>query len=196
MSGTTRRRGNKAGSRPATPPGFTLIYPSGLPARHRPPACPTMSGEPIRVEFHNGLRDRRGAVHGGSFLRKRRIALNCTRAELPRILVHELFHFVWVRLGNPVRRSYLTLLKREWSERARGELGWSAELRKARLKRPAAAKVRAHQWRDYACESFCDTAAWLYSGLRRHPEFKLAERRRKRRAEWFRVTFSSGSIPI
>lgn len=171
---------------------------------------PALEGRAVRVRFLPDLRASRDQlysqrphgqpVYAASFIRKRKIVLDQElkqrRGELSRIVVHELFHFVWVRLGNPVRRSYLTLLKREWSERARGELGWSAELRKARLKRPAAAKVRAHQWRDYACESFCDTAAWLYSGLRRHPEFKLAERRRKRRAEWFRVTFSSGSIPI
>ena len=45
-------------------------------------------------------------MHAGSFLRERRIALNCTRAEFPRIFVHEVAHFIWLRLGNPVRLRY------------------------------------------------------------------------------------------
>ncbi len=53
--------------------------------------------------------------------------------ELARILVHELFHFAWVRLGNPARRSYEALVREEWKRRARGELGWSAESRKRAL---------------------------------------------------------------
>ena len=53
--------------------------------------------------------------------------------ELARILVHELFHFAWVRLGNPARRSYEALVREEWKQRARGELGWSAESRKRAL---------------------------------------------------------------
>jgi len=139
-------------------------------------------------------------VYAASFIRKRKMVLDQElkqrRGELSRIVVHELFHFVWVRLGNPVRRSYLALLKREWRERARGELGWSAELRKTRLRGRARSGRRASQWRDYACESFCDTAAWLYSGVRRHAEYKLAARHRRRREEWFRATFSNPPIPI
>ena len=62
---------------------------------------PGLSGTPIRLQRASGLRDRRGPVHAGSFLRERRIVFDCTQAEFPRILVHELFHFVWLRLGNP-----------------------------------------------------------------------------------------------
>ena len=137
-------------------------------------------------------------VYAASFIRQRKMVLDQElrqrHRELSRIVVHELFHFVWVRLGNPLRRSYLALLRSEWKERARGELGWSAELRKTRLR--VHARSRSGQWRDYACESFCDTAAWVYSGVHRHPEYKLAARHRKRRQEWFRATFSSGVIPI
>jgi len=171
---------------------------------------PALQGRAIRLRFLPDLRagsrkvysqrPHGQPVHAASFIRKRKIILDQElqrrHNELARIVVHELFHFVWVRLGNPVRRSYLALLKQEWKERARGELGWSAELRKARLRKPARSGRRAGQWRDYACESFCDTAAWLYSGVRRHPEFKLAAGHRKRRVEWFRATFSSGAIPI
>ena len=135
-------------------------------------------------------------VYAASFIRKRRMVLDqeleSRPRELARILVHELFHFVWVRLSNRVRNSYVELLEKEWQQHARGELGWSAELRKSKLRsRPPRKK-----WRDYACESFCDTAAWLYSGLRFHPEFTLALRHRNHRAEWFRVTFSGRKIPI
>jgi hypothetical protein len=109
--------------------------------------------------------------------------------------VHELFHFAWVRLGNPTRRSYEALVREEWKQHARGELGWSAESRKRALSGDALRGGNASQWRDYLCESFCDTAAWIYSGVRRHPEYTLAARHRNRRAEWFRAVFD-GAIPI
>jgi hypothetical protein len=138
-------------------------------------------------------------VHAGSFIRKREIVLDQELKrqpqELARILVHELFHFAWVRLGNPARRSYETLVRQEWKQRARGELGWSAESRKRALSRDARRAGDLPRWRDYLCESFCDTAAWIYSGVRRHPEYTLAARHRNRRAEWFRAVFD-GAIPI
>jgi len=134
-------------------------------------------------------------VYAGSFIRKREIVLDQDLKrhprELARILVHELFHFAWVRLGNPLRRSYETLVREEWKRRARGELGWSAESRKRVL-----SQGNLPEWRDYLCESFCDTAAWIYSGVRRHPEYTLAARHRNRRAEWFRAAFHRGTISI
>ena len=145
---------------------------------------PPVEGEPIRIQTVRGLRDRYGAVHAGGFLRERRIAFNCTRPEFPRIFVHELFHFVWLRAGNPVRRSFEDVLLRERSEGARGELGWSAEWRKQELTASDAA-LRSRRWREYCCESFCDTAAWRYSGVKRHPEFTLATRFRNLRKLWF-----------
>ena len=171
---------------------------------------PRLQGRAIRARFLPGLRagsrkvysqrPHGQPVYAASFIRKRAMILDQElqrrRGELARIVVHELFHFAWARLGNSARRSYLALLKKERRQRAQGELGWSAELRKARLRKPARSEVRAGQWRDYACESFCDTAAWLYSGVRRHPEFKLAARHRRRRAQWFRATLSSRAIPI
>jgi hypothetical protein len=139
-------------------------------------------------------------VHAGSFIRKRQIVLDQELRgepkELARILVHELFHFVWVRLGNPTRRSYELLLREEWKQRARGELGWSAESRKRMLADAALRTGGSPRWREYLCESFCDTAAWIYSGVRRHPEYTLAARHRNRREEWFRRVFSAGAIPI
>ncbi len=137
-------------------------------------------------------------VFAGSFIRKREIILDRDLQrqprELARILVHELFHFAWVRLGNPARRSYEAIVRREWKQHARGELGWSAELRKNALRQSP--RLPNSLWRDYLCESFCDTAAWIYSGVRRHPEYTLAARHRARRAEWFRAEFQGRSISL
>ena len=168
-----------------------------------------LQGRTVYVRFRPALtadrrylysnRPRGQPVFAGSFIRKRQIILDRELErqprELARILVHELFHFAWVRLGNPARRAYEAIVRREWKQRARGELGWSAESRKRVLRdHPRASGSPA--WRDYLCESFCDTAAWLYSGVRRHPEYTLAARHRDRRAEWFRAAFQGGKIPI
>ena len=156
---------------------------------------PPLIGPPLRLETARGLRDRRGPVHVGSFLRERRIVFDCTRAEFPRILVHELFHFVWLRAGNPLRLSFEGLLAGENAAGARGELGWSAERRKQALATGDAAG-RSRRWREYCCESFCDTAAWLYSGVRRHPEFTLAGRFRARRRAWLRKNIGKRELPV
>src|SRR3954462_12454911 len=92
---------------------------------------PPLQGAPIRIHSSRGLRDRHGPVHAGSFLRERRIAFNCTRAEFPRIFTHELAHFIWLRLGSPKRLDYESLLR---AETHRGELGWSAQWRKDALR--------------------------------------------------------------
>ena len=156
---------------------------------------PDMAGEPIRIEQSPGLRDRHGPVHAGSFLRQRRIAFDCTRAEFPRIFVHELFHFVWLRLGNPRRQAWEEVLRTEWQRRSRGELGWSAEWRKQALQR-SDVDGRTRAWRLYCSESFCDTAAWMYSGLTRHPEFTLAANCRRTRRRWFLVTIETRELSI
>jgi hypothetical protein len=118
--------------------------------------------------------------------------LRADTQELARIFVHELFHFVWLRLGNARRKSYEEMLRTELAGRARGELGWSAETAKARSK--AAPKSRA--WRAYVAESFCDTAAFLYSGCKSHEEFTLAERWRRKRKQWFRESFDHRALSI
>jgi hypothetical protein len=138
-------------------------------------------------------------VHAGSFLRRREIVLDAALfsrpGELARILVHELFHFAWLRAGNPARRSWETLLAAEVRQRARGELGWSAESLKMALA-PGDMPHRTRRWREYACESFADTAAWIYAGLRRHDEFTLAPRFGARRRAWFRENFGRSGISI
>jgi hypothetical protein len=105
-------------------------------------------------------------------------------SELSRILVHEVFHFAWVRLSNQARRSWETLLQAEMERRAHGELGWSAEWRK-RVLRKRGGDAPGRVWSEYACESFCDTAAWLYAGAGGHAEFTLAPRWRRARQAWF-----------
>jgi hypothetical protein len=145
---------------------------------------PEVSGAAIRVRNRPGLRDRRGPIHAGSFVRERRMAFDCTAREFPRIFVHEVFHFVWFRLGNARRRSWERVLASELAAGAKGDLGWSAEWRKEALS-AADRRDRTRRWRDFCCESFCDTAAWLYSGVTGHDEFTLPPRFRKARREWF-----------
>jgi hypothetical protein len=177
---------------PASPSLFLCDSPARRDAVARVARrLPELRGEAIRIHDVPGLRDRRGPVHAGSFLRERRIAFDCARAEFPRIFVHELFHFAWVRLGNPRRRSWEEVLQRELETGARGEWGWSAEWRKRDLAQGDGA-ARTRRWREYACESFCDTAARLYSGLGRHGEFTLSERFGQRRRQWFAVQGAAG----
>jgi hypothetical protein len=153
---------------------------------------PSFAGNPIRIQRAPGLRDRRGPVHAGAFLRERRIAFDCTRAEFPRIFVHELAHFIWLRLGNPLRRSWEAVLV---AESRRGELGWSAEWRKAALT-SADRSRRSRRWREYCCEAFCDTAAWLWSGVGDHPEFTLVARNRAARSRWFAANVANRPLSI
>lgn len=168
----------------------------------RPRMSPRIEGGPIEVEFAPQLRAHAGKllagnaqkgrqVHAATFLRQRRIVLDADlrnqSSELERILVHELFHFVWLRLGNPKRRSFEDLLRREMRVRAAGELGWSAEHLKIGLLRGDSVN-RTRRWREYACESFCDSAAWLFSGAARHDEFTLPLAQRRQRRAWFQGT--------
>ena len=172
---------------------------------------PALQGPSVRVRFVPALtagarklysNQRFGQpVHAATFIRKRKIVLDQELArrprELARILTHELFHFAWVRLSNQSRCSYEVLVRNEWKRHTRGELGWSAESRKAALSQtPRVIARRRKYWREYLCESFCDTAAWFYSGVRRHKEFTLPQRSREKRAEWFRTAFAAGKIPI
>jgi hypothetical protein len=156
---------------------------------------PPMSGAPIRIRKAHGLRDRHGEVHAAAFPRARRMVFDCSLAEFRRVFVHELFHFVWLRKGNAARRSYEDLVRAECLAGFPGELGWSAEWRKRALK-PRDMETRSRRWREYCCESFCDSAAWLYSGIERHQEFTLAARRRRHRRAWFAKTAEKGALSI
>jgi len=145
---------------------------------------PLLAGRPIRVAVRKSL----GPHLAATSIPRRVILLDSEvlvrPGEFERILIHELFHFAWVRLSNATRQSWEKILSLELSGHVRGELGWSAEWRKEKLK-AADVRRRSPAWRRYACESFCDTSAWLYAGLRRHDEFTLASAARRRRKRWF-----------
>ena len=164
---------------------------------------------PVRVSFLADLHSSRrrvyagGAVgqsvHAATLIRQRSIvfdsALLSNPAELRRIVTHELFHFAWVRLGNPLRREWGALLDAECRRAAVGELGWSAEKRKRELT-AADRRRRSRAWREYACESFCDTAAWVFAGARPHAEATLAPRHSHRRLEWFASLIATRGVTI
>ena len=96
---------------------------------------PELSGSPIRISTLPQLTASRGrllsgspdcgyAVHAASFLPGRHIVIE---SGLPRyrrlfrfVLLHEIFHFVWVRLGNVKRAEFNLLLEREFAAGARG----------------------------------------------------------------------------
>lgn len=182
------------------PGGLSHIFVTGNPvygarARALASQLPPLAGRPIRLFHAAGLRHGGQDAHAGSFLRARSIGINCENREFSRVLAHEVFHFAWRRLSNEQRWSYEELLRRERRAHARGELGWSAEWRKTELA-AADVKSRSRSWREYCCESFCDTAAWLYSGVRRHEEFTLASRFRARRRSWFAGLTGAGPLPI
>ena len=155
------------------------------------------TGHPIEVRYSAGLSDIAGnPAHAATFIRQRLIVLDTELKRNPeehkRILAHELFHFVWVRLGNPKRRAWETLLKSESAAKARGEAGWSAEWRKQKLA-PNDARRRSRKWREYCCESFCDTAAHLETGSR--TEVTVASKQLAKRRSWFAEQFEN-SFPI
>lgn len=175
--------------------------------QHRRPGLVWLS--PLRISFltdlhstHRKLYSGGGtgqAIHAASDLRQRRIvfdrALLSNSAELRRIVMHELFHFAWIRLGNPARRQWEQILVAELRAGARGELGWSAERRKRELS-TTDRRHRSRSWREYACESFCDSAAWLLTGMPAHEEATLALKHAHRRAEWFISLFHTRGVTI
>jgi hypothetical protein len=162
-------------------------YLSGLPDIH---------GGPVHLQFLPQLTAHRGklltsepergkAVHAASFLRERCIVLEDALIRRPSLLrlmlTHEIFHFVWIHLSNESRHGFERVLVREHTARVAGELGESADVAKESLQ-PDDMAQRSLRWRNYVCESFCDTAAWMYGGVKRHRYFRLAEERRAPRA--------------
>lgn len=156
---------------------------------------PPLVGKPLRLEIRPTLTacggklltkqpNRGHAVFAASFIKRREIVVEeelLTESKALRgILMHELFHFVWVRAGNEVRRNYAVLLSEELVRGARGELGESSEVSKSKLSGPG----HGTQWKHYVCESFCDTAAWYFSG-NRNGTAHLGRGWRKGRADWF-----------
>ena len=156
---------------------------------------PRFVGAPIHVEIRRSL----GSHLAGASIPRRVILLDAAvlarHGEFERILIHELFHFAWVRLSNQKRVSWEQVLAGELRKRVKGELGWSAEWRKEILTR-ADTRLRTPKWRRYACESFCDSAAWMFAGLRAHDEFTLAGPSRLPRRRWFREQFSVRPVAV
>ena len=161
---------------------------------------PPLTGRPIRVEVRRSL----GPHLAATDIPRRRILLDAQvlaqRGEFERILVHEIFHFAWVRLSNQTRWSWESVLKAELacsvSKKRSGELGWSAEWRKHKLTR-ADIRGRTPAWRCYICESFCDTAAWLCAELSDHDEFTLPGPLRRVRRRWFLThLFDTPPVPV
>jgi hypothetical protein len=148
---------------------------------------------PELTAYRGTLLSRAGArgrpVHAASFLNTRRIVieeqLTKQPSELSLILTHEILHFAWRRLGNPNRLNYSLLLAEEFAKRARFELGESAAVAKEALTDSDCVR-HSPGWRNYVCESFCDTGAWLWAGVDSCRYFQLAHRWRERRAVWFR----------
>lgn len=168
---------------------------------------PVLRGKPIQIAVQGELTVSGGKLHSGlergievsaaSYLLERRMVLEAellqNEIELRRIVVHELFHFVWRRLGNKRRAQWDALIERELAKRARGELGWSAE----RLKNALSAEddeSKSRRWRQYVCESFCDTASWFFGSG--HKEYTLAARHRRKRREWFVGLLADGWLPV
>jgi hypothetical protein len=157
---------------------------------------PEFAGRAIRVEMRRSLGPHLAATH----IRRRVILLDAevlrSVGDFERILFHEIFHFAWTRCSNAARLSWERVLELELRSGARGELGWSSERRKAKLTGRDRAR-RSPRGRRYACESFCDSAAWMFAGLRRHDEFTLpAIWRRRRRACFRRIFPATAPIPI
>jgi len=136
-------------------------------------------------------------VHAASYLRNRRIVLAAELLgdprELRRIFLHELLHFAWLRLANTDRANWEAVIREEWRGKARGELGWSAEWRKQRLRAGWSSRRR---WREYLCESFCDTGAWVCGRVGRHEEFTLGKTWRNRRRRWWRALLGGRRLSI
>jgi hypothetical protein len=155
-------------------------------------------GGKVKIRYRGGLRDIGGnEAYAETDIRRRVIVLDPELKKKVRqhrrILLHEYFHFVWVRLGNPQRWAWEAHLQGEWIARARGEAGWSAELRKTTLTLTDM-KRRSRRWREYCCESFCDTAASIYARV--NTEVTLAKSHSRARAAWFQGRFEGRRFPI
>ena len=170
---------------------------------------PDLRGKLIHVSFRPMLTAYQGkllskshkgdAVYAGSFLRKRRIVLEEQMLKTPRVLerifVHEVFHFVWSKASRTLRESYECLLLNEIAEAWPGELGWSAECLKIKLG-DEDLETRSRRWKDYICESFCDTAGWYFGTARRYSEMTLGGQARRERVRWLHENILGRQRPL
>jgi hypothetical protein len=163
------------------------------------------AGEPIHVEFRSNLRARRGKldergaeVHAASFLHRRLIILDQEllrdKRDCERILAHEIFHFVWWK-APAVRKKYGSLIRQEFVAGTPGEMGWSADWRKQAL-HPNDVRNNSRRFRDYVCESFCDSCACLLLEISRHHEITLPPSARKTRRHFFEANLAGRRLKI
>ena len=106
-------------------------------------AHPDLNSPKSPVQAGANRRLWRTSVHAATFIRQRRIVLDAellrSDAELRRILIHELFHFVWARLANAVRRSFEELL----AQTAPRRVNWAGRPSTARTNSPRTISVCA-----------------------------------------------------
>lgn len=155
-------------------------------------------GRPLEIRYSADLRDTAGnPAHAASFIRRRLIvldhALRRDRAAHARILTHELFHFVWVRLGNSARLQWEHAMRAELTRRISGDAGWSAEWRKMKLAKSDVTQ-RTRAWREYCCESFCDSGAVWLTGSR--TEATLASPALRARIARLSSLLAAADLPI
>lgn len=170
---------------------------------------PTLAGRRIRLSVRPMLTAHRGKllsrsssgtpVYAGSLLEKRQITLDSCLLRTPnvlaRIFVHEIFHFVWWRAGNRLRWEFEELIKAEWTSKVQGELGWSSESLKLNMSR-ADVRQRTPRWRLYLCESFCDTAGYLFGSSRPTVEITLDPLARAVRRRWMHANLFSKRLSV
>ena len=166
------------------------------------------TGQPILIEFRPHLRASRGKlvgphaggddVHAATFLLRRLIILDRAllrhHPELNRILAHEIFHFVWWK-APAIRRAYALLIQQEFARSIQGEMGWSADWRKQALN-PVDIQSNSRRFRDYLCESFCDSSACLLLHIPRHPEITLPAAARRQRQAFFESKLAGKRLKI
>lgn len=163
---------------------------AGIPLLVRRPIY--VSAKPELTAFRGKLlseQPHRGKpVHAASYIRRHRIVLErdllSDETLLRLILTHELFHFLWPRLPNRLRQGFEAVLIAERNRHARGELGESSQVSKF-VFLAGGSDPESKAWRHYICESFCDTAAWYFGGVKKHPHFCLAPCWIRRRSQWF-----------
>lgn len=163
---------------------------------------PLEAGRPVQVAFLpeltayrgkllSGVADRGTPVHAATYIRERRIVLETSLLSDPSalrfIFVHEVFHFAWVRLGNRKRDEYSQLLLGEIARKARGELGESSAVKKEEIRQKTEGLPQSALWRDYICESFCDSAACIFTGAPVHDGEKLGKAWTAIRRDWFQM---------
>lgn len=159
---------------------------------------PLSCGDSIRVAVLPELTAYRGKlltaqsrgspVHAATFIRQRKIiletALLASADRLRLIFAHEVFHFVWVRFANSSRRVFSELLSTEIGKGARGEIGESSGVKKAQVLARHPHSQNSALWRDYVCESFCDSAAAFLSGAKKIDDSTLAKSWTALRRRW------------